>query len=395
LWQDRVALGSLALLAGREGVGKTTNAYTLAANITKGTLPGYYHGQPRAVIVAATEDSWEYTIVPRLMAAGADLDLVLRVDVTTPEGVDASLSLPRDLAALEKTVTGYEVALIVLDPLMSRLDAGLDTHKDAEVRLALEPLVSIADRTGAAILGLIHVNKSYSTDPLTLIMGSRAFAAVARAVLFAMADSDEEGLYHLGQPKNNLGRTDLSTIDYRIVNIHVADTDEGPVWTSKIDWVGQSEHSIRDLLESAGEGAESRSATSEAADWLRDYLLSVGGTSESAKVKEEGRRAGHSADALKRARTRVKVSAESSGFPRRTYWRLTVGAVSGETALTAPTAPTAPTGAPVSAVSAVSASLQTFAPTGHARDCYCDDCILQGITIASSTITISTAWIVP
>ena len=76
-------------------------------------------------------------------------------------------------------------ALILLDPLMSRLDAKLDTHKDAEVRLALEPLVSIANSTGAAILGLIHLNKSLSTDPLTMLMGSRAFAAVARAVLFA------------------------------------------------------------------------------------------------------------------------------------------------------------------------------------------------------------------
>ncbi len=42
---------------------------------------------------------------------------------------------------------------------MSRLDAKLDTHKDAEVRIALEPLTALADRTGAAVARLIHVNK--------------------------------------------------------------------------------------------------------------------------------------------------------------------------------------------------------------------------------------------
>src|SRR5215472_1886296 len=76
LWKNRVPLGELTLLAGREGIGKSAIAYTLAAWITTGTMKGKYLGEPRAVVVAATEDSWEHTIVPRLMAAGANLDLV-------------------------------------------------------------------------------------------------------------------------------------------------------------------------------------------------------------------------------------------------------------------------------------------------------------------------------
>jgi hypothetical protein len=54
---------------------------------------------------------------------------------------------------------------MLLDPLVSRL-GDLDTHKDAEVRQALEPLVAIADRVNMAILGIIHHNKSGSSDPL-------------------------------------------------------------------------------------------------------------------------------------------------------------------------------------------------------------------------------------
>jgi hypothetical protein len=35
--------------------------------------------------------------------------------------------------------------MLMPDPLISRLDPDLDSHKDAEVRLALEPMVAMAD----------------------------------------------------------------------------------------------------------------------------------------------------------------------------------------------------------------------------------------------------------
>ena len=319
LWENRLALGTLALLGGREGVGKTICAYTLSAGITRGTLPGDYLGTPRAVIVAATEDSWGHTIVPRLMAADADLDLVYRVDVTSIEGTDTTLSLPCDLAALEQVVRKVRAGLIILDPLISRLDATLDSHKDAEVRLALEPLVKLAEATDALVLGLIHVNKSASSDPLTLLMGSRAFAAVARAVLFVLVDPDDESVRLLGQPKNNLGRTDLPTLQFRIVGKKVADTAEGPVWTGKLEWLGESDRSIREAVEAS---TGDRTATGEAADWLEDYLTSVDGTQDSQTIQEEGRRAGHSKNALYRAKDKLRITSDTSGFPRKARWSL-------------------------------------------------------------------------
>jgi hypothetical protein len=347
LWQDRVALGTLALLGGREGIGKSTLAYQLAADITRGVLPGRFAGSPRSVIVAATEDSWEHTIVPRLIGANADLTRVFRVDVQTFMGHETGLSLPRDLVSLADAVREVDAALILLDPLMSRLDAKLDTHKDAEVRQALEPLVRIADTTNAAILGLIHLNKSLSTDPLTMLMGSRAFAAVARAVLFAMVDPEDETKRILGQPKNNLGRTDLPTLDFQIVSAHVADTEEGPVYTGRVDWQGESSRLLGEVLEAASDGPDARTATQEAGDWLSDWLSSMGGTDDSASIKREGGKAGHSQDSLKRARRRIGAAVTSEGFPRRTIWSLPdtqpVGAALGESAPTTPTALTAPT----------------------------------------------------
>ena len=110
--------------------------------------------------MVATEDSWAHVIVPKLMAAGADLTRVLRVEAVAAEGFDSTLMLPQDIEALQEIIIASDVALVIFDPLISRLDARLDTHKDAEVRRALEPLVGLAEDTGVVVLGRIYVSKS-------------------------------------------------------------------------------------------------------------------------------------------------------------------------------------------------------------------------------------------
>jgi hypothetical protein len=348
-WQDLLPLGSFSLLGGREGIGKSICYCTVAADLTRGPLPGDCFGQPRSVIVATTEDSREHTVVPRLTAAGADLDRVHFVDVTTAEAVDTTLSLPRDLAAVGRVVREVDAALVVLDPLLSRLEGTLDTHKDSDVRRALEPVASLADSSGAAVWGLIHVNKSTSSEPLNTLMASRAFPAVARSVLFVMTDPEDEQVRLLGIAKSNLGRLDIPTRSFRIVGVKVAETAEGDVWTGKLEWLGETARTIREASEAAAATSGDKTATSEAADWLADYLAIQGGPADSALIKREGHKAGHSESALKRARLKLQVTAASHGYPRKTFWSLPasvwpVSQVSpGESELIELTEPTEPT----------------------------------------------------
>lgn len=359
LWDDRLALGALSLLAGREGIGKSTVAYWLAARITRGQLDGAAHGKARGVLIAATEDSWEHTIVPRLIAADADLDRVFRVEVRTADNIHVGLSLPHDIHSLEAAAAATDAALLLLDPLMSRLGEQ-DTHKDSDVRIALEPLVAVADRTRMAVLGIMHHNKSGSTDPLQLVMGSKAFTAVARAVHTVVIDPDNETEQRrlFGTPKNNLGRTDLPTLTFSIASVAVR-TDEGTAWTGGLAWGADLEESIGSVMGRTQD--TDRSATSEAAEWLEDVLSN--GITASSAVKDQARKVAISVDALKRACKRPGVVVTSEGFPRRTYWELPEHAQSvrsprGEQ-LTTPTAPTiAPLGRarrPVGAVGAVGA----------------------------------------
>jgi len=72
----------------------------------------------------------------------------------------------------------------------------------------------------------------------------------------------------------------------------------------------------------AGDGGEVRTAVGEAAGWLTDYLTIAGGTADSAALKREGAKAGHTTDALKRARTKLRLTVTAEGYPRRTWWTL-------------------------------------------------------------------------
>ncbi|MGH7641964.1 MAG: AAA family ATPase [Candidatus Dormibacteria bacterium] len=349
LYQDHIPLGALTILGVREGVGKTLYWAEIAAKVTRGDLPGIYSRQPHGVIVAATEDSWAMTIVPRLMAAGADLARVFRVNATTSESVDSALSLPDDLPELEWQAGRLQIALVVLDPLLSRLSSRLDTHRDAEVRLALEPLVALADRCGVSVAGLIHVNKSGSVDALTGLMGSRAFAAVARAVIYMTLDPDDSEVRLVGVPKNNLGRSDLPIQSCRIEEVVVADTEEGPIRTARLVWTGTRTESIANILEASAETSETRSATAEAKRWLSDYLRSKGGLALRKDILAASKRDGHSEPSLRRAREALGLRQENveGVFPRQTNWTLRSRVESPSTHTTGMTSTTGTTSPPL------------------------------------------------
>ena len=276
LWDARIPVGEITLTPGRGGLGKSTFHAWLIALVTRGELEGAYSGEPRACVIAATEDSWDRTIVPRLIAAGADLNLVYRVDVVTDASSVVAISLPRDLGALETELIDLRAVLLSVDPLLGVVDGGLDTHKDREVRQALEPLVALGDRTSCAIVGNAHFNKSGGTDPVGLVMGSAAFANVARAALGFAVDPDvEDGSGVISQIKNNLGRLDLPSLRFRIDEALV-DTDDGVAKVGRFTMLGTSERSLSDILRTGGERSDDRSALGAAKDFLRNYLDDVG-----------------------------------------------------------------------------------------------------------------------
>ncbi|MEV0446155.1 AAA family ATPase [Streptomyces spectabilis] len=324
LWDGRVPIGGLTLWAGREGIGKSTSAAWLAAQVTRGTLPGAHFGRPRSVFYAASEDSWERTVAPRLVAAGADLERTFRIDVVEEErpGVAAPLTLPADTSTLGKQMRAYDVGLLVVDPLVSALNGAIDTHRDREVRSALEPLGQIADQSGAAVLGLVHFGKGSSTDPLSLILGSRAFSATARAVVAMARDpQSEDGAVILSQEKNNLGRLDLPSLTY-VVRDTPIETEDGRISVGRVEFTGESSQSVGDVLADGTASAEERQERDEAADWLRGHVMDNGGEVQSRELLKAGAQAGFKAHTLRRAQRKAGVKSQKSDFGGGWVWRL-------------------------------------------------------------------------
>ena len=316
--EGRIPAGALTVAAGREGTGKSSFGMWMAAQITRGTLPGNFYGRPRAVFYVAVEDSWKQTIVPRLIGAGADLDLVYRVEAVEAEYGETTLSLPQDNSLMEKAIAEHDVALVVLDPLMSCIGKGIDTHRERDVRTALDPLARMADRTGAVLLGIAHFNKGSGTDPASLITGSGAFKNVPRAV-FGFARDDDNECRVMTQAKNSLGRADLPSLSYNILSTEVP-TRTGIAYVGRFVFTGQSSRSVDEILAA---GAETdRGERGEAAEWLRGYLMDQGGEAPAKDVKKAAAADDISLRTLERARVKAGVVSERAGFGKGAVWRI-------------------------------------------------------------------------
>ncbi|MER6601823.1 AAA family ATPase [Streptomyces parvus] len=307
----RIPMYSLVLAAGGPGLGKSQFAVWLTARITTGTLPGELWAKPRPVIYAAAEDSWTYTIAPRLVAAGADLDLVFHVAVRDEEMAYARLTLPVDTSLLAREAEERSVALLVMDPLLSYIDKGVNDYKASEVRAALEPLVAAADRHHFTILGLAHFTKAGGTDPLSRVAGSGAFGQLIRGLIAFARDEGEGGTddkFVMSLEKNNLGRLGLPSHEYVIQPVTVQ-TEEGPSYVSKFTLGTETDTSVRNIMRDEASIGLDKAERTEAVEWLEDYLTQGDRAGEALpkEVQNAATKAGITPNALRDAKKKLKI----------------------------------------------------------------------------------------
>jgi hypothetical protein len=322
----RIPMYSLALAAGGPGIGKSQYAVWLTARVTTGTLPGELFGKPRGVVYAAAEDSWAMTIAPRLVAAGADMDRVWHVSVRDDQQAYARLTLPSDTSLLGQEAELHSVALLVMDPLLSYIDKGINDYRAAEVRQALEPLVAAADRHHFTILGLAHFTKAGGADPLSRVAGSGAFGQLIRCLIAFAKEEGEEGedsRFVMSLEKNNLGRLGLPSYEY-VIQSATVETDEGPSYVSRFVLGNETNTSVREVMREESQPDVNRGETNETVQWLRAYLSDAGGVDLSADIKKAAHKDGMSESSLHRAKRKLGVLARQSGFgkDRRSEWYL-------------------------------------------------------------------------
>ncbi|OOG62221.1 hypothetical protein B0E46_13300 [Rhodanobacter sp. B04] len=280
VWPGYLACGKLHLLAGGPGTGKTTIAMAVAACITSGQqLPSGHCPTPGSIVIWSGEDDPADTLVPRLLAAGADLLRVHFIDGVHRDGhIHRSFDPARDVPMLAAQMAKLEnVALIIIDPLVSAVSG--DSHKNAEVRRGLQPLVELADSVNAALLGITHYSKgTQGGDPLERVTGSIAFGALPRIVYGTVrmkAEAGEASRMVFARAKSNIG-PDGGGFAYTFQQCEIA----GGISASHIEWGEPLVGTARELLaepeqEENKQGSRSddqQGDTHDAAAWLRDVL---------------------------------------------------------------------------------------------------------------------------
>ena len=326
LWPGWLAGGKLAIIGGAPGCGKTTIALALGAAVSQGgAFPdGSRCAPPGNVLIWSGEDDPGDTLKPRLLAAGANLSRCFFVTTTLDADGSRPFDPAHDMAALDATADRLgSVRLLIADPIVSAV-AG-DSHKNAEVRRALQPMVEFAARHGCAVLGITHFTKGTAgRDPVERITGSLAFAAVARLVMVAAKErSGEDERRVFVRAKSNIG-PDGGGFAYSL-DVAEVQADGGMVTTSHVTWGEPIEGEARTILANAersddDEDANMGDALTDAVAFLQD-VLSCGAVA-AGDVKKRARSEGIAERTLTRARQRLGVRSERQGFGKGAIWFL-------------------------------------------------------------------------
>lgn len=293
LWPARIPAGMVALLDGDGGMGKSTIVIDLIARLTTGRpLPNEVRASRPVtdVVMLGHEDSPQHTIRPRLDAAGADsrrVHLLADVGGRMPQ-------LPDHAGEIERVVAQTGARLLVIDPISAYIGR-VDLHRDNEVRDALNPLVLMAERTGAAVLMLRHLRKSGGgASAIHRGLGSVAIMAVARTGMMLLKDPDDPTGRILTWPKLTVA-VNPSSLRWRWI------IGEG---APRVEWLGTCDLTADEILfrqDRDGVSAGAAGKVHDAEEFLRRELAA--GPRRAVDVETVAKEAGISlTGALKRAR---------------------------------------------------------------------------------------------
>jgi putative DNA primase/helicase len=326
LWAGRLARGKHTAFAGEPGDGKSQLSIYMAATVSRGGEWPCNEGQAPLgnVIIFNAEDGADDTIVPRLIAAGADMERVHIVSAVVLEDGKGrrTFNLQADLALLEDKIREIgDVALVIIDPISSYMGKA-DSHKNAEVRGALEPLSEMAERMKVAVLSITHFSKAGSGNTnkaLHRFIGSIAFVGAPRAAFAVIEDADNEGRILVLHAKNNMAPKPQG-LAYRLLQTIVEDN----IVASYVHWEDAPVTVSADqALAATSGGAEQHSARREAEDFLRETLTQPEGVAAT-EVAEAAQALGIAPRTLRRARKSLGVLAEKGGMEGGWTWRLPV-----------------------------------------------------------------------
>jgi hypothetical protein len=297
LWAQRIPRAKLTLLEGDPDEGKSTVAFDLAARVSTGAaMPlDTTMTKPAGVVILSAEDALGDTIRPRLEAAGADLDRILGFRF------EELPTIPEGLTVIEAAINRVEAALVIIDPLVAFFSRAVHAYRDHDVRRALTPLMALAERTGAAVLAVRHLNKARTARAKYRGSGSIGIMGAARSALLVARDPEDANRRLLAPVKGNLA-VPASAVAFSLVSAGT---------TARIAWLGETSHTAETLLAQAAPELD-RAALTDAVEFLQAALAD--GERPATDVLSEGTALGIAERTLRRARKALGVLVRRQGF---------------------------------------------------------------------------------
>ena len=315
LWPGIIASGKITGLVGYPGLGKSQVAIDVASTVSTGRLwpGGARNGNAGDVIILAAEDDAADTIVPRLIAAGANLTGVHVVKaVRRDDGVERAFSLAVDLDRLEKEYDLQRVRLLVVDPVSAYLGTakrtGINRNHGVDVRTVLGRFAMFAAQHNLGGLAISHLNKTSGARAITRIMGSLEWVAAPRAVFLVTEEAGTDRRLFLPL-KNNLA-PDRYGYAFRIEDRVVAHD----IKTSAVVW----DHEPVTITADEALAAAAKRRTSGAIDFLEQVLSD--GPVDQTEIVRLGKEAGYSEKNLRTAREKLGVTPKKEGFGANGKW---------------------------------------------------------------------------
>lgn len=256
-WPDRIPQGKISLFAGQPGCGKSFAVIDFIARLTAGRdFPDGSKNPwgPRQCLLAASEDDPSDTLVPRLVAAGADLDKVViilwstgtKIDGNKPRKRQRMLQLSKDTKLLKNALKeNPDIALVAIDRMTSYF--GADSNKDSEIRPIMDALSAACRESKAAFIGIMHYNKKSDVDALQKILGASSIVGSARTVWAFSRNPEDKTERRMSCAKNNLSKNHRG-MKYRIGERTVKFSDGAEDAVGCVEWLGETEEDADEML---------------------------------------------------------------------------------------------------------------------------------------------------
>jgi hypothetical protein len=314
LWTGYFVLGAITMLDGESEIGKTLTLYDVAARASRGdAMPDGSRAvrDPVNVLVLAPEEMIDSVIVPRLMAARADMSrIALPRDIETRRGrAPDMLLLPQSAPKITAMIRESRASFLIIDPITAFFDPKVNSNNDPSVRSALSPLSAQLGSTNCSVAMVRHLSKNQAVDAKHRGGGSVAFGAVARVHLVAgklPASARSSGVFGISQVGSNMTKAIAGTLTYSIEDSGIQMDDQGNM-VPLLEWHEKSDIDANTLLGGDGKprGPEPE-AQNEIIDVLNE-LFEIKDTWDATEATKELKNAGVSLDSKTVDKAKAKL----------------------------------------------------------------------------------------